>query len=39
MRGKEITIVGAGPAGLGVAIELQKNKVINLFIEYLENNF
>ena len=32
MKGKEITIVGAGPAGLGVAIELQKNNITDILI-------
>lgn len=32
MKSKEVTIVGAGPAGLGAALELQKNNIKDILI-------
>jgi len=34
MAGKEITILGAGPAGLGAALELQKNNVKDILADH-----
>jgi len=32
MKSKEVTIIGAGPAGLGAALELQKNNIKDILI-------
>jgi len=32
MKSKEVTIIGSGPAGLGAALELQKNNIKNILI-------
>jgi len=32
MKRREVTIIGAGPAGLGAALELQKNNIKDILI-------